>query len=205
MSKKKGKPGRTSSGSQTEERFLAVLKLKILRVCHADIKAAMFKAHGIRARCVENYIARAEKELREKTGKSIDEMKGEIVGLCEYLIADGAKKLQPNMDVADWKKVADVLIEAQNQIAEIFGLKKPQNESVHHLHSGTVGVSIVEMRRQIFNDPDYIEYQRSRAIAADSQSSPLRTNGQPGALETCPPSGTNGSGGNGHAAGNGRH
>lgn len=64
-----------------------------------------------------------------------------------------------------------------------------------HEHSGKVSVDAVI--HQVLNEPDYLEYQRQRALQADSDPGPVRQNGEPGKVEDEAPPGTDRPGPNG--------
>lgn len=87
--------------------------------------------------------------------------------------------------------------DSQNQSDEHHA----EGETLNLNHSGTVELAAV--RQEMLKDAQYLEYRRTHSINSDS--SPVRSNGEPRPLENGSAPHGPGQSHNGHTNGNGRH
>lgn len=97
---------------------------------------------------------------------------------------------------------AKVLVSADSVDVAREKMEQPQAGTTVNV---AVGVSVSGVRQQLLNDPEYLDYLRSRPVACDSDAGAIREGGEQPSLETGEPSNGVGPGHNGHANGNGRH
>lgn len=99
-----------------------------------------------------------------------------------------------------------VAMAAQNQADEHLQIKQAKPEPATNVQvnvgvQNTTQISVAAVTQAMLDDPEYLEFERARAMAADGYPGTLRKVREPGALEVSAPPGPPRQGANGHRNG----
>lgn len=161
---------------------------------------------------VHRWIGELLAEVNAKVTDGVDALKKEMFAvIMTQLVPLREAFHDPTTSLKDRLDINREIVRLLNELAKYFGLHAQpevlppsdgQQVSIQVNQQINVGETV---REAIIHEPDFIEFVRQRAVAADCDPRLICADDQRGTVEAGPSPGGPRSGSNGHANGNGRH